>query len=408
MQLRHIPVSRSFLLAIPLALAVFAPPAAAQCGPDGLDGGPCCAPTSAILPQFPSLTTDAQFICFENCQTNLSVKYCAILGPPIPMTVGGVVLCADYTIRIRLVDCATGALFWTGGVRAFYSRNWQESSAAGVVDLNVWRFVVNGDFAPTPLVPANPCERPGCLVQYNRIYFSGHIDYALECATGNWKVAFALSHECDGIHHAPGTARPAPAIGLHPTRSFTMVGPGSTFVPSITTVGKSDGSITQQAIRWNRWIATAPTCTFEERATGLFHAQNEQCLCVTAGAAPQYISTVVQAFGSCGSSINPSGLGLFQQKRIGGWTSPTQFPGVEQVLFDFGFLQTVDGCLGVTSHEWYEGSETLKGFPALDFFGLPLDPQFEDLGSCNLSTTSAAVHIGAPHFSNVILNFNLP
>jgi hypothetical protein len=407
MQLLH-SISRSIFIPACLALAVAAPPAAAQCGPDGLDGGPCCAPTNAILPAFPSLTTDSLFICYDNCQTSLVKTYCAILGPPIPMTVNGTTLCGVYNIRIRLVDCATGVGFWTGGVRAFYSRNWQESSAAGTVDLNVWRFVVNGDFSPTPLVPNTPCERPGCTVQYNRIYFSGHVDYALECATGNWKTAFALSHECDGIHHAPGTARPAPAIGLHPTRSFTMVGPGSTFVPAVTTVGQSNGPITNQAIRWNRWVATAPTCTFEERAQGIFQAQNPFCFCVTAALTPQYVPTLVQAIGSCGSTINPSGMGPFLQKRLGGWTNPAQFPGVEQLLFDFGWLLTVDGCTGTTSQEWYEGSETLKGFPALDFFGLPLDPQFEDLGSSNLSTTSAAVQIGAPHFSNVLLNFNLP
>lgn len=400
-------VPHSFVLGVLFALSVSAPPASAQCGPDGLDGGPCCAPTTANLPTFPSLTTDALFICYDNCQPSLSKSYCAILGPPIPMTAGGLVLCADYTIRIRLVDCTTGALFWTGGVRAFYSRNWQESSTPGTVDLNVWRFVINGDFAPTALVPANPCERPGCLTQYNRIYFTGHLDYALNCSTGNWSTAFALSHECDGIHHAPGTARPAPAIGLHPSRSFTMVGPGSTFVPTVTT-SASNGPITQQAIRWNRWIAAAPTCTFEERAQGVFQAQNAFCTCVTASVSPQYVNTMVQAIGSCGSTIGPSGQGPFQQKRLGGWTSATQFPGQEQVLFDFGWLLTVDGCTGTTSNEWYEGSETLKGFPAFDFFGVPLDSQFEDLGSSNLSTTSSAVFIGASHVCDVILNFNLP
>lgn len=402
-------VSPSLVLAACLAFVMSAPPASAQCGPDGLDGGPCCAAANAVLPAFPSLTTDSMFICYENCQTSLTRSYCAILGPPIPMTTStGAVLCGVYNIRIRIVDCATGAGIWTGGVRAFYSRNWQESTLPGAVDLNVWRFVVNGDFAPTPLVPANPCERPGCLTQYNRIYFSGHIDYALECATGSWKVAFALSHECDGIHHAPGTARPAPAAGLHPTRSFTMVGPGSTFFPSVPSAGMSQGPITQQAIRWNRWGIAPSACTFEERAQGNLQASNQFCFCVTASPSQQYILTAVQATGQCGSAISPAISGPFQQKRLGGWTSPTQFPGVEQLLFDFGYLRTADGCTGAQGDQWYEGSETLKGYPAIDFTGVPLDPQFEDLGSCNLSTTSSAVQIGAPHFSDVLLNFNLP
>ena len=186
-----------------------------------------------------------------------------------------------------------------------------------------------------------------------------------------------------------------------------MVGPGSTFLPTVTT-SASNGPINQQAIRWNRWIAAAPTCTFEERAQGVFQAQNAFCTCVTASVSPQYINTLVQAFGSCGSTIGASTAGPFQQKRLGGWTSATQFPGPEQVLFDFGWLLTVDGCTGTTSNEWYEGSETLKGFPAFDFFGVPLDSQFEDLGSCNLSTTSSAAFIGASHVCDVLLNFNLP
>ena len=44
-----------------ITLALAAPSARAQCGPDNLDGGPCCAPTNVVLPQFPTIIKDARF-----------------------------------------------------------------------------------------------------------------------------------------------------------------------------------------------------------------------------------------------------------------------------------------------------------------------------------------------------------
>ena len=44
-------------LAATFALAFSAAPATAQglCGPDNLDGGPCCLPTGVNLPSFPKI-----------------------------------------------------------------------------------------------------------------------------------------------------------------------------------------------------------------------------------------------------------------------------------------------------------------------------------------------------------------
>src|SRR6185295_1512884 len=126
--------------------------------------------------------------------------------------------------------CGTTNFVWLGLVNAFYTRNWQEMPVAGQV-LTVWRFAINGDMLPTTFTPPGPCDRPACLNTYARLYVSGYIDYALDCATNTWQVAFVLNHECDSIHHQPGFSRPAPASGLHPTRSFSIVCPGATFVP---------------------------------------------------------------------------------------------------------------------------------------------------------------------------------
>lgn len=394
-----------------LALAGFAlaaQPAAAQCAPDGLNGGPCCAPAAVNLPLFPQRPQEnASFICFDSCQPMLNKLYCARLGAPKPVKIAGAIVCGQYDIRYQLLDCATGAVVWSGSMRATYSRNWLENAVAGAVPMTVWRFILNGDLLPGPALPNTPCDRPSCLNQYARVYWTGYIDYALDCATGQWSIAWMLDHECDAIHHPAGSIRPAPAVGLHPSRSFSIVGPGATFVPASAALIQSDGPITQGAMRFNNWAATPAICTFEEPIQGAFVAQNQFCMCTTAGPG-QYISSFVQAQGNCGSSVNPSPLGPVLQKRIGGWTNPNVFPGNEFVFLDFGYLATTGACAGTVSQEWYEGVETIGGFPANDFAGVALGRQFEDFGSCNSSPTSAATRIGAPHVSYFVLNMNLP
>jgi hypothetical protein len=399
-------ISKTTFLSAAAALALAALPARAQCGPDGLDGGPCCAPAGVVLPQIPGLTQDMRWLCFDTCQPTVNNLYCVQVGTPIPVKQGGVAVCGAYTIRFKASVCGTPTVLWNGLTRAHYSRTWLESTSAGTV-LQVWRFLVNGDFAPTANVPMSPCDRPACLGTYNRIYFTGYIDYAFDCATGNWEFAFGLTHECDGIHHDPSSWRPAPATGLHPTRSFTMVSPGAAFVAASTAPIQSDGPIFQQAMRWNNWALSPNICTFEEPCQGNFFAQNQFCMCLPAVATPQYISSFVNAMSVCGSSVNPSPLGMFLQKRIGGWTNPGAFPGNEFLLFDIGWLDYTNACTGLFSNEWFEGVETIDGYPAFDFTGGTLGRQFEDVESCNQSPTSMAIKIGAPHVPYYVLNFNM-
>lgn len=390
-----------------VGLVLAAQPARAQCGPDGLDGGPCCAMATVNLPQIPSLSQDMRWLCFDNCQPTVNNLYCVKIGTPLPVQSGGGVVCGARTIRFVVTVCGTPTVLWNGLAKAHYSRTWLEANAAGAT-IQVWRFLLNGDFAPTAAVPNTPCDRPGCLAGFNRIYFTGYVDYALDCATGQWQAAFALDHECDGLHHAPGTARPAPAAGFHPTRSFDMVSPGAAFAVSSTAPIQSDGPILQQAMRWNNWAASPAICVFEEPCQGNLVAQNQFCRCVTASPAAQYISTSIQANSICGSSVNPSALGPVFQKRVGSWTNAAAFPGVEFLLIDMGYLTHVNGCTGVVSNQWFEGTETIGGFPAFDFTGVQLGRQFEDMESTNTSATNITTRIGAPHVPYYVLNFNLP
>jgi len=409
---------KRYLARIGLALGLFvgaltSPNATAQCTiPDGLSGGPCCAPAGVNLPVFPMMPgEDARFLCFDSCQLSLDKLYCVTIGQPKPLKIGGVAVCGQYNIRFQLRDCASGALAWSGAVKASYSRNWQETAPGVVAPNTVWRFVINGDFLPGAALAASPCDRPGCLSTYSRVYFSGHIDYTLNCVTNQWDVAWALSHECDPIHHSTASLRPAPAVGFHPTQSFSIVGPGATFAPSSTLPIVSNGPIVQGAMRWNNWGAAPMICTFEEQANGSVVANSVYCQCSNAagGGAPQSVDTFVAAQAMCGSWVTPAAGSRFTQKQIGRWTAPGSFPGNEFLLFDYGDLQWGNGCTGTVNFEWYEGSETIGGWPATDLTtGAALGRQFEDFGSSNVSATNPGRRLGAPHVSYSMLHFNLP
>lgn len=391
-----------------LALTLGAARARAQCGtPDGLDGGPCCSPASLILPTFPAISQDMRWLCFDTCQTSANNLYCVQVGAPIPLTGGTNVGCGEYSIRFVVRNCGAAATLWNGRTKAHYSRTWTESSVPGAVNLQVWRFLINGDFAPTQAVPVSPCDRPQCMSQYSRIYFTGYIDYAFDCITNTWQATFALEHGCDRLHHAPSSARPAPTTGLHPTRSFTMVSPGAGFVPAPNAAQQANGPMQpQSATRWNHWGPAPGMCMSRENLNGTVTPLNVFCVCASAGS--QYVMSIVQSNGTCGTSVNPSPLGPFQQKRIGGWTNAAAYPGLEFLLIDMGNLVYTDGCSGAASDEWFEGVTTIGGFPAMDAAGLPLGTQFLDYGSSNKSGTNPNPLIGAPHVPHYMLDYFLP
>lgn len=397
---------RSSIVAALLGSMFFVLPASAQCMPDGLSFAPCCGQASVTLPAFPPISQAIQFICFDSCQPVLVANYCVDIGTPNSVLISGQPVCGAYHIRFKVKNCGTSTFLWNGLVNAYYSRNWQETPVVGQPPITIWRFNINGDFLPTPQLPNNSFQRPACLGTYTRVYWSGYIDYALDCTTNTWSVAWNLNHECDGIHHIGGTARPAPSGGLHPTRSFSFVGPGAGFSVSSTGTAQGNGPITQEAVRWNRWSNAPAICTLEEPATGTFQALSPFCFCVSGG--NQYIPTNVNATGVCGTNVSPSPLYGFYQKRIGSWTNPSVYPGTQDLLFDFGYLAYMNGCNGQFTQEWFEGGETLGGYPKFDFNSMALGNQFEDLASASVSRLNQATKIGGPHVSYYILNFNQP
>lgn len=386
-------------------------PVQAQCGlPDNLDGGPCCAPAAVNLPAFPQmLGQSALWMCFDDCSLSMQRPFCATIGKPLPVKINNQNVCGQYNARIQLKDCGTNQTHWSGGLRLDYSRTWTASQLPGALNLTVWRFVINGDLIPTAAVPNNPCERPASLSMFNRVYFSGHLDYAFDCFTNTWSIAWSLNHECDAVHHTPQSVRPAPTTGFDRGRTFSIVGPGIGFVPAPTTTAIATGNFTSASLRNNNWSAAPAICTYREPIFGGVNPFSPFCMCAAIQpAAGQFIDTLIFGQGQCGSGMFPTPTSHFAQKRIGSWTNPAVYPGLQDVSFGFGEMAVSDGCTGNQTSEWFEGALTFGGYFAVDAQGLVLDPQFIDLESCNTSATNPSTRIGAAHVSYKIFNSNQP
>lgn len=407
---------RTMFLAMFL-MTVVAAPAWAQCGPDGLDLGPCCQTAPLTLPQFPPVTQDIRFICFSGCQPRIDGRICVDIGPPIPVMIGAAPICGVYTMRFTIRTCAAAPrVLWTGTIRAHYARNWMEqTSPAPPPNTEVWRFLLNGDLVPSSFLVQqfgnNNCVVPRCFFSFQRVHFWGYIDYARDCQTGQFAAAWALKHGCDNYEHGPGSLRPGV---FHPDDSYVFLGPSAGFVtfPAIVPP-PSVGPIIQEDVRRNGWETAPAICRFEERVEGgVFQTIREFCPCALPGqiGPPQYIESLVEGGAVCGSSFvtDTAAPPPITQQRIGSWTIGTAFPGSEFLLLDEGFLRYTDGCTGTTSPQYFKGVETIGGFPAFTFAGAPLGRQFEDYGSANRSPASPTPVIGIPYISFYILNLNLP
>ena len=397
-----------------LVLGAVAPPAKAQCGPDGLDTNPCCTPATATLPVFPAINDSSKYICFNSCMPQINQNLCVTINAPVPVNSGGIV-CGLYLIKFTVKTCGTNQNLWTGNLRAHYSRNWEEIDTTGQ-SVGVWRFLLNGDFRPTSFLlgqpqASNPCVVPPCRVAFNnRVYVSGYIDYAFDCTSSTWNAAWAFHHECDVIHHPPGSPRAAPANGFHPTRSYTWLGPGTTFQVDPITTPTAFGNVVHDAVRWNDWASLPNICTSDEQAVGQMSILNQTCPCnPIPGIVTQYDETDLRVMGACGSSaltLLPAVVPLLQ-KRIGSWTNPGVFPGQEFLCMVSGDIDYSNGCNLLSSTEFFEGVTTIGGNFAVGYNGALLDRQFVDLGSSNRNPVNLSRRVGVAHVSEYIMNLNV-
>ena len=407
-------VSLSTLIVL-IAGLVMVPRARAQCVSDGLEIPPCCTPTSATLPVFPAIADSSKYVCFKDCAPQIDKNFCVTINAPVPVNSGGVI-CGLYLIKFTVKTCGSNQNLWSGNLRAHYSRNWQEVDASGQA-VGVWRFLLNGDFLPSAFLlgqsqASNPCVVPPCRASFaNRVYVAGYIDYAFDCVNLTWNAAWAVHHECDVIHHPLGSPRPAPTSGFHPTRSYTWLGPGTTFLVDAVTTPTVFGNVVQEAVRYNDWANLPNICRAEEMVNGGgMQILNTYCPCnPNPGVISQYDATDLRVMGVCGTNsmtLLPPVV-PFLQKRIGSWTAGTIYPGLESLALVSGDMDHTDACTGATTTEFFEGVANVGGNVALTYTGTVLERQAVDLASSNRNPINLSRRVGVPHVCQYILNLNI-
>jgi hypothetical protein len=383
-------------------------------GTDALDG-PCCSFAQPRLPGFPAIQQTVRYVCFDSCQTRISANVCATLGAPHPALSNGNPICGLYLISVTIQSCGpTPQLLWSGTMRAQYVRNWFETSPGSPFqDLERWRFLLNGDMAPSSFLVQqfgnNVCVVPPCSRLFRSgSHFSGFVDYVQSCVAGSTQAVWVLDHDCDAVEHGPSSARPGT---FHPTESYDFVGPSASFQLLQHVAVAPRGTAIDQTCRPNDWQFVPNICTTEEAVSQrTLDPRPPVCPCGSAGGtATQYVPLVLQASGQCGSQFASDSADPLRpsKKLIGAWTNPNVWPGEENLYVVRGDLQYVDGCApGATHVEFFQGIETVGGFVASNFALLVLPPEFDDLASANRGPSNRATLVGAPSIAFEILSLN--
>ncbi|MFN0244118.1 MAG: hypothetical protein ACKVWV_14600 [Planctomycetota bacterium] len=382
---------------------------AAQCiVGDGLDGGPACTGAFTQVPQG-KFVQPSLGICWQNCGVAAVVPYRAQWGTltPFPIgTPGTAPSCGWYTSALTLFQ--SGNPMWQGTMTLTYSRTWAEIAPSGG-NLQVWRYLVNGDLRATNVNPG-PCGLPPCCpANGNRMRVTGYIDYAQSCVAGAIQLesAWMLTHGCDSIDHVAGFPR---AGAFHPGRFYSFVGPSAGFSVGAGSVVES-GTTATECVR--RWDATAlpARCDHEEPLLfATFNPSGTTCMC---GVGPGlWYEAFFNAAGNTGTTITPyPGSDPFRSYPIGTWTNPAAYPGVEQLRWNTNDLQYVE-CTGVGRQEYYFGVTTSGGFPALTIpsiapgLPVPLPLTFIDQANSVLLPANVVTR-NVPYRSDHILNLNL-
>jgi len=402
------------LLVAALALAVPAPGQATTFLPDNLDG-PCCGQTVANLPTFPVVTLQNKYVCWNNCNASLSGTVLTTFTP------SPTAACGIYFNNMKVTNLGGGLVAWTGNLVMTYSRTWVESSVLGAApDTQVWRFILNGDLKPSTtligLYGGNACIIAPCVATFNRFHVQGYIDYALDCATGTWSVAFAVDHDCDEFeHNNPFTCRPG---AFHPGRSYTWVGPAAGFVCD-NNVPTASGTLACDAFRVNNFaLPLSQICQFEQPLLGggITNA-GEYCPCNPAGT--QYKIQQFDAGTVCQSSAFSSMVGPWAGlvgKSIGFWTDPAVYPGRETLHIERGHTSYTDTCTpDFMTRPYFIGVQTQGGF-STHKLGVavgggititPVSDRLIDLGDATFPGLMSAPRIGKLSVSDKLIQFNV-
>lgn len=384
----------------------------AQCNmPDNLEG-PCCSSATPDLPVFPDLEEITRYVCWKDCDVNFSADVKAkIKHMPVA--------CGYSLIRFDITNVGGSVDIWKGKLISAYSRTWMEvSPTSSVPNTQVWRFLVNGDFVIDPFIVttfgSNTCVVPPSYSTYGKILVTGYVDYAFNCDTSTWSVAYALGHECDAYEHTtPFSDRPG-AFGNQKT--YNWVGPSAGFVldPSLAV---AEGDIITDGMRdFDFTMPLSDICTTKQPLAQGAHFQSDKfCRCTDDPTVPPQITVSrLSCVSTCGSSAASVTVDVWPgllSKSIGRWTDASVYPGVESLHLQQGFFQYTEGCAGAMFRYFCKGTHTQGGYPTFRFDGtslVPVSDRFIDLGSAiPLSADPMIPAVGRRYISDRMMYLNV-
>ncbi len=297
-------------------------------GDDGLFTGGCCDFVSPTLPNFPEWQSDAQWLSIRGCDPELRAPGRFRISAPNFITCDTAQYEAKYTVDFgggQLVD-------WEGRLNAKYARTFAHVTSTDR-SLQVWRFIINGDFRPSPnaFLPS-AAQVPPSVALFDRVHFVGHIDYACD-GQGGYDIAVSLQHLPGCIAHGSLSDRPAMGPLSHPDRSYYLI------APQAFNVGAGQGTEPQGTLVGDDMrFTTTPfqRCYSEQRIRQTeLRSVFRSCPCVGPTGSMPWYTQETRIAAQCGGQTTvfspvaigpavPAGLNL---QVVGQWALPAgQYP----------------------------------------------------------------------------------
>lgn len=347
---RFLPALLSCLVGLVAAAGAWA-----QCpSNDNLSGPNCCTPTFANVPVFPVMTVNGRGACVRDCGVESQYNTIATFAP-------NQVLCDYWFINVTITSPPAVNII-NQLLVAKYDRTWVEFPVAGGAPIQVWRFLVNGDLVySTSTATSAGCPVPlSALPPFNLpVHYIGNVDYAFDCGTGSWQIAYTLTHFCPTESHAPFSARPIAAAAGWPKRTYHFVGPAN-FVfgmcpapsgPIVADTTRTSIGLTNPAVPY--------TCLRETQVVqGILQDIQQNCVCLDPTPVvppPIYTHQQLNATETCGGLGSPIASlplplpALFTGLRaltIGFWTpvATQTYPNGKCISVYLGALQAPGLC----------------------------------------------------------------
>lgn len=354
-----------------LILASAEAPAQIQCLQD--DGfavpGACCVGVTPTLPLFPAIGIPSEGCVFRDCIPQ------ATFAQNIFITAPSQLFCDVYIAQVQITGLVNPA---PAILVAKYTRTWVEIGPTGTPARQVWRFLVNTDLVYPVGGPPAPIPTPTIALAGQAAHFIGSLDYARDCATGQWRAAINLTYLCEDFMHGSFSVNPAPP-GTNPNHVYSFMGPGpiawgAGAPPAGATVADAvrttSYNLTTSPLLW-KCLSKLPTFG------GVLSTVAQYCACAIPGviALPGWSQQNLQFNYGCNAAVaNAFGLVPFgpllptglSALTLGAYTgAPGTFPGNRSMSLYIGVATAADPCAGGLPIHLVTGVGTTGGPAAL-------------------------------------------